>query len=1421
MATQTVTWTALPDGRAGDRLRFSVHVAPRLHTDAAEGTLADFPDWVDWPANLTGPGVTFKLVFSGPGLTLPPIDVTPLPLFDSARWTGMFPPSTLVRGHQFKDPACTRINSYPVSHVVGFLKERYGRFGTEHPETFPPYDELVAGDAFGPIGFEDVAVSAGSGVDTDGPDRRQQLRTALEDAFNTDCDDPGSGPDTWALPFVPGANQTPTDIGTNFIQVEKYLRRDLPTVRAPLPELEVPEFDVHELVAFSREYRSLVRILGLVLDFEVPAPALPVPVDTRVRVEIAWTPQLGDAAKTNVTPFTHCTVGPNVFEARAAAGGDLQGRLLRVGDPDAFEVVLVDADGGAVKAMQFADNVTRSRLTVNPQAKRKRSLRTPEAFALPALGTGGLAVARRGRANLLAHTNQRSVDLNGQMFLPSGDPAGTVAELFLDHVTRGYRWDVLDEADGRWRSLMWRTGSYSFLDEDLAETDAVDVTEEASMVTAVGTSGAENDPGDLYLPETMARWRGWSLGARQVGKVLEDGELVEQHNSSQGVRFEAHLDVLAGSLPRLRFGRSYRFRARAVDIAGNSLDHTEDTFFGPATATTRTETFRRFEPVEAPRTLLRHRAGKGDWTTHQGDPGAGAEWVVVRSESAASPAATTSQRHVVPPRSTQQMAEWHGRFDLGTPGMPIDAAAWADIAARAAASLEALGTPEDPADPSSFFFDVNEVPIEYLPDPLARRAFLRGLPPNPDAPHPTESYVAFEGPEDPWPKLRSFRLVLQGGPDATWAHNPAGRTLTVTVPQGDIYRVAVGCNFDRLDTDLMALWPWLQEWAAAHGMSPSQLRTRIDEGRHWMFTPARTVTLVHAVRTPLKDPVFVELSPSKAHVGATAATFESFYSPPDHVADVIECSRKSTSKLEITGSWQMPVDRGPNSNDTLPVVEGSGDDPTVLRDFSAPAFTLPVDRAGGDPPGSDIVPVDATQEFGDTKFRSVTYDCKATSAFTEHFREEIEITPEDSLPLDIGAPYEPTTVKVKDLPDTGRTFALAADRGPFDPADPDDQQRLLAIVNADPPVADYVVDDTNHTIRRTAHGSAPNGEAVAFSFVRPQIHAAAVPVVRPVPSSARPAAPDVAYVLPAFAWDTRPADPAAPYTSTRHGGYLRVYLRRPWWSSGDGEKLGVVLWRGPTFSTDPDNDPVEELRPFVTMWGLDPVTRSTGVPVRPQPSSFPLATDIGTERTLEEGRGRPVDVAGHDVGFDFDRGLWYCDIQVTQDERNELRSYFPFIRLALARYQPTSIADCHLSRVVLADFIQLAPTRTASITGSGASRTVTLTGHSYVRNAAGPAGPGATTSHVRVHTEEALEGIPDEHLRWDRKPGHVVLTATQPNPGVPTLFVWTGSVPVPANPVNPTRLVVEEVETHFRQTIEAEAAPKGERVVHTDVLPLS
>ena len=62
-----------------------------------------------------------------------------------------------------------------------------------------------------------------------------------------------------------------------------------------------------------------------------------------------------------------------------------------------------------------------------------------------------------------------------------------------------------------------------------------------------------------------------------------------------------------------------------------------------------------------------------------------------------------------------------------------------------------------------------------------------------------------------------------------------------------------------------------------------------------------------------------------------------------------------------------------------------------------------------------------------------------------------------------------------------------------------------------------------------------------------------------VPSSAPPDEPRVLYTVPTFRWN----DSASPgrLDSTRLRNGLRVWLDRPWFSSGDGELLGVLILR--------------------------------------------------------------------------------------------------------------------------------------------------------------------------------------------------------------------------------------------------------------------
>ena len=199
-----------------------------------------------------------------------------------------------------------------------------------------------------------------------------------------------------------------------------------------------------------------------------------------------------------------------------------------------------------------------------------------------------------------------------------------------------------------------------------------------------------------------------------------------------------------------------------------------------------------------------------------------------------------------------------------------------------------------------------------------------------------------------------------------------------------------------------------------------------------------------------------------------------------------------------------------------------------------------------------------------------------------------------------------------------------------------------------------------------------------------------------VPASARPLAASVAYVLPTFGWQRQTETNLK--RSVRFGNGLRVYLHRPWFSSGEGELLGVALWSGVQGALGAASR--DKFKSFITQWGMDPIWQTGNLAGAPAVFNFPGATASDAAVTLEERTaytgnepGR-VDVVGFPVEFDASRGLWYADVTLN----TFTQTYMPFVRLALVRYQPHALADAKVSRVALADFAQLTPDRAAMVT---------------------------------------------------------------------------------------------------------------------------
>jgi hypothetical protein len=183
-----------------------------------------------------------------------------------------------------------------------------------------------------------------------------------------------------------------------------------------------------------------------------------------------------------------------------------------------------------------------------------------------------------------------------------------------------------------------------------------------------------------------------------------------------------------------------------------------------------------------------------------------------------------------------------------------------------------------------------------------------------------------------------------------------------------------------------------------------------------------------------------------------------------------------------------------------------------------------------------------------------------------------------------------------------------------------------------------------------------------------------------------------------------------------------------------------------------------------------------------------------------------VTVVGHKPAFDPLRKLWYCDLQL-----NAGRSYFPFVRLALARYQPHSIPGQHLSKVVVPEWAQLVAPRTAAVTRVSSSfASVSVRGPGgYTENAAdlvtsfGGLDQLTSLSRFAVAQVERLPADAATDLAWAAVGDEVRLDLSAAN-GLGDI-VYTGRVPLPAKEQGQTlRLAVREYEIFLTDESEAD-----------------
>ena len=495
----------------------------------------------------------------------------------------------------------------------------------------------------------------------------------------------------------------------------------------------------------------------------------------------------------------------------------------------------------------------------------------------------------------------------------------------------------------------------------------------------------------------------------------------------------------------------------------------------------------------------------------------------------------------------------------------------------------------------------------------------------------------------------------------------AQRIFTVYLPKGYRTRIKFSTFWREKDfKQLSALWGLVKEKSPSN---LSELEQLAKTGQHWMLSPSREMELVHAVQQPVIEPVIQALVPDRNY-GDTLVNINTRFL----------VHGESTEKVEFQSRWTESSDDGISL--TIKKIEGTNSISDITVSYADDLIT------------KGTIPV----------FPKLEIQANPKLVFQPHRQFQMRNMAEFKVDP------QPESRKVNNL-FKKQTLSLEKIQKEKEAAPKDLTNRLKFEIQEsrfnflkhielriDPIIQNF--SDTKHrwvdykivaASRYREYFDKILKEYKDQNTTRESKWVEKINIL----STARPKIPEIDYIIPTFEWHkTQDQD---TIRHQRLGGGLRIYLKRPWFSTGDDEMLGIILPPTPS-KTGLSVAVTQGYTQAFTHWGIDPLHNST----TPDLLS-PALQDFRLNPTIDENVHYPDDagkthsnVVAYPVHFDEDRQQWFCDLAI-----NPKNMYFPFIKLAVARYQPHSVrkedTDVCLSPVVLADFIQLMPDRLSVI----------------------------------------------------------------------------------------------------------------------------
>ena len=1031
-------------------------------------------------------------------------------------------------------------------------------------------------------------------------------------------------------------------------------------------ESDICKPDFHQLLGLVHNHPAIMRKLGLVFDFVVtPPPGLSPPsggapiaysVILNLDTSDPQTKQIADML--TIPPvYTQCTVSNEDFAATLRSSGLIQNGLLNLqmtaqaGGPR-FTLVPENADGQALSKTNQSTNESRSQeyKSSAPTSMRSDSSSSPSGSNVPtpvstvnpvssppAPRTVGLALFDQDRLSKVEE---------GISQIPADGGQAAEWDFFAEDLILGYRVDVLYKL--KFFSLCLRDSIYDickpYSDEKIDSWQPLtpmELSADEGFLNFGATQSPLAEGGSTDTPEAtqtqihqaIFTWTGWSLAVPQpkfptMNPQQQVDRSTQDKNKHLAIRPRYTLPQ-NGKLPPLRFNTDYSIRCRVVDLAGNSgapdLDPYNERF--PYLALSPISQFSRHEPIRAPQFLLLEAIDRNN------EPGTHIDRMVARDND------KNSARILAPPRESLRLAELSGFLtsDRLPPTVYGDQQLMEDGSFPSVACAKDKGWIDgdiNKADNDGIFLSQIEDIVQnpYYPDPLANfvRVEAAELTDDPSQSLPIGIYWLSIGTRSDWPKRHAVRIRLlpqgaNGSADAHATIQQSGQNFDVNLPEASSVILSIGtAQVEHAAGAKQNAYP-------VHLYNFS--RVLIEQGRNGGVNSFGSL-----------------LSPNAAQALDQAAS---------SIANLPE-DPLSSPHIFVDGSLDITTPKR-----TMTLVHA------VKKPLVAPAFAplggkgyLQVVRPAGKP---------EAQVSGELRAHWLSTSKITCYAEWKDRVDDLTQAKPDFLP-----------------PRREVAFVITAKELVRDQPYPATRLRALK----DSVVLQHFLDTRAHEVSYTLVATTnfreyypgaddPKVKADDSDYERP----AKEKLTLTVASSARPLAPKLSYLIPAFVW----ADAYDRKTKTWHEGrtmVVRAYFERPMLLSGDRETIAVVLF-------DPNSSVAPSEQKFVCRWGADP-TRTITTPILQNEMSevnFCGPGDSIETCILTEGgtaRAKPCKIE-----YSEDRQLWFADVPINTQHSNA-----PFVSLSFVRWQPDALSapvEARCSQVVMADFLQVAPDRWVSV----------------------------------------------------------------------------------------------------------------------------